>query len=217
MSDLLILGGITVAVILLSLAYAEWKLSKRIDDRGDHMSEAWEEGPEEAIEEMLEHKSSQCHETEKNMLTLTEGQIFAVLGMSRHPKLSIEAIEHERGYPVVEVHIEERLKKFAPPPVGFYYTEARHTREIEIIDLDDLLGEDVITVEGDHGLLKALGISTYEERTEEDVLGDEIHVTYEREWHEDESVTYDCKFTVEEKRKRHVDRTEILWDESGAL
>lgn len=219
MSELLILGGISAVTFIVLLGYAELKLRRRTDDRGDYMSEAWDEGPSEKVEKILEHKSKQCHETERNILNLTSREIFALLGMDYNVRLSIESINHERGYPVVEVYITERLRKFAPPPVGYYYTQTRHTREIEIVDLDELLGEDVITIQENHGNLKALGISTYEEREYEDVLGDEVKVTYEREWQDDESIInpHGVKFTVEEKRQRHVDRTEILWNESGGL
>lgn len=216
LTSLLLYAGAVAVPILLAAGYAEWKLRKRIDNKGDFIDEAFDEGPMDEVEQALEYKQKQLHETEDNILRLSPREIFAVLGMDYHLRLSIEEVEHRNRYPVVQIHIKERLKKFAPPPVGWYSTYARHTYEIEIPTLDEMLGEDVIYVDGDHGRLNAIGISSYEERTEQGVFDDEIRVTYERQWEEVEPPTtnrYGCRFTIEEKRERVVTDEDITWEQ----
>lgn len=214
--ELALLGGAVTVPVLAIAIYSEIKLRRRIDNKGDFVDKAYEDGPDEVIEDAIEHQSRQLHETEDNILRLSPREIFCLLGMDYNSRLSIESVEHRHQHPVVKIHVKERLRKFAPPPQGWYSTYARHTFDIEIPELDELLGEDVIAVEDEHGHLRAMGISAYEEETYEDSFGDEVRVYYEREWEEVDQTglnPYGARFTIEEKRERIPNNDEVIWDD----
>lgn len=222
-NELLTLFLIVLVPTLPILAIAWWhdyKISKSEDSAGDYIKEAEEKGVEEMTERVLEQKKREAHEGERNILRLDEREILSFLHMGKVPWLRVGYLHHDEGSPVIEVGLTESLRKFGGPFVGWYRTDVTHYEyEIEIRELDEILGEEVIYVEtddkvgGGHGRIEAAGISTYEEREYEDAFGDTVRVTYEREWEEDDWNRAGVKFTVKEKEERVVEPEEVVWTE----
>lgn len=216
--ELIGLGIILLAVFAPVLAIAWWhdyKISKREDSAGDYIEEAKEKGVEEATRLVLEQKQREAHEGERNILRLDEREILSFFNMGSVPYLSVGYLHHDTGSPVIEVGLEESLRKYGGPFVGWYRTDVTHYEyEIEIRELDEILDEEVIFIRTDDGAgsrIEAMGISTYEEREYEDAFGDTIRVTYEREWVEDKWNRAGMKFKVTEKEERVVEPDEVMW------
>lgn len=214
-TDFLLLVAFLFVPFAIVAVYLEYQVRKRTDERGECIDEARAEGPSDAIQGALAQKQRQHQATERNILTLSEREIFALLGMSYHTKLSLGGIEHKMGEPVIEVWIEERLVRHGPPPIGYHEIHAQHNFEIEITELDDLLDEPTIMVKDDVSGLRALGISAREAREYEDAFGDTVHVEYEREWVDAPHSRYGYEYTISKTEQVEPNMDDVIWDSSS--
>lgn len=211
----LVLFALVFAPFLLASLWWNYKISKREDKPGDIIAEAREKGPTEMDEQVLEQKKRELHETERNILRLTERELLAYFGLGRVPRLGVEEIRHKMGEPVVQVVVYENILKWYGIPVGFERTRVRHYDfEIPIRELDEMMGEEVVAVDDVHGGLKAMGISAYEEEEYEDSLtGDTITERIVRKWNEDANNQWGVEYYLDYERTREVSESVAMGEE----
>lgn len=211
-----VLIGLTFLPFLLASLWFNYKISKREDKPGDIIAEARKEGPEEMDKDIIDYKQEELENTERNILYLTERELLAHLGLARVGHLGVDEVRHEMGEPVVQVVIYENILKWYGIPVGFERTRVRHYDfEIEIPELDEIMGEPVVAVDDRHGDLKTMGISAYEEEEYEDSFGDTIVESVEREWVDTDRNKYGVEYTLNRKREKVVEPGEVVWSEDS--
>lgn len=216
MSEFDAIMGVVVLLLLVwspFLIAAWWKdrkVAEHTDERGDHIQDALNSGPDEASVDMLQSISRHLKKTEENNILIMGGRLFALLGMSRNSRLVVDGVEWEYGAPYVTIWIRERLTKYQPL-TGYYDTYSLHQRRIDIETLDDLIGEPVINVvEKSDGFVVG-GISMYEEESGETVTGEQFTETYKRVWNEaPERKEYDKMFDVQTEREVKITEDDII-------
>lgn len=200
LSTLIILLVVTAPILALAF-WQEYKISKREDEPGDIIREAREEGPAKADKQAIRNKKEKLRETERNILQLSDRELLAYFGLASLTRIGVDEIRHEMGEPVVQVVIYESILKWYGIPIGFERTRVRHYDfEIEITYLDEIMGEDVVAVQDNHGFLKAMGISAYEEEEYEDCFGDKVRERVVRTWNEDADNRWGVEYQLERER-----------------
>lgn len=185
------------------------KISNREQVKGDIIEKAQHQGPDEMDVEMIKQQSEVLHRDDGNVLSLTERQILALFGLARVAHLGIDEIRHEMGEPVVTVVVYERVLRYYGLPVGFKRSVRYTNFDLPIQDLDEVLGEEVIFVEGDVGVLKAVGISSYEEEVYECEGKDyELRIRPVREWTDDGE-----GYAIDRRKERVYTNPSVEWGE----
>lgn len=189
----------TMFVVFSPLMYRQWKTQRECRSRDEVVSDARASGPNEMMEEMIEHKLEMFERKDKTVFAMTTREVLTFLGMDyREGGIYVDDVDHEYGDLYATVWFS--VSYTAPDPLLGIAKERRsgvYHERVPLHEFDELLDAEVIGIEWNGGTLKIGTLDMYEEK-ETQIQEDVVQIeTYERVIDKERR-----KFRIEPQRRR---------------